>query len=124
MGYRICEEFTMQRSRILWSGTLILGLTAGAVMAQQKPPAGRNDLDPAARNKVANVMARSYLEESSAKALVQKQQVTSPGGANGCTTNIGSTSSNTNASGIGNRYGTSNNDQVIVVKGPVVNICK
>ena len=101
----------------------VLGLACGLVQAQQKPPAGRNGLDPASRNKVVNVMARDNMGEKDARAKIEREIVTSPSGKN-CTTNVGTPKVNEGTNGIGNRYGAGNNDQVTVVRGSVINICK
>ena len=105
------------------AGLALLVLLAGHAWAEQKPPAGRAGMDPGSRSKVANVMARTYLEEPMARARVERETVTGPSGK-GCTTNIGKPVTE-GAQGIGNRYGAgNNNDQVIVVRGSVINVCK
>ena len=102
----------------------VLGLACGLVQAQQKPPAGRNGLDPASRNKVVNVMARDNMGEKDVRAYIEREMVTSPSGKN-CTTNVGTQPKvNEGIAGIGNRYGDGNADQVTVVRGSVINICK
>ncbi len=103
------------------AGCLALCAAAGAA---QKPPAERAGMDPASRNKVTSVLARSQIEEPAARATVQRQRVTTPGGQGGCVTNIGTPPVTSGTERIGNRFGAGNNDQVIVVKGPVVNVCK
>lgn len=114
--------------RIPWLtiGAGLLALGAQGVWAEQKPPAERAGMDPSARGKVASVMARSYLHEPSARATadraVQRAGVGTGANPGGCTTNIGTSAT---PQGAGNRYGAgSNKDQVIVVKGPVVNVCR
>ena len=102
---------------------VVAGLVCGAAQAQQKPPAGRNDLDPASRNKVVNVMARNNMGERDARAEIEREMVTGPSGKN-CTTNVGTPKVNEGTAGIGNRYGAGNSDQVTVVRGSVINICK
>ena len=111
----------MARTAILAIGLCLLG----TAQAQQKPPAGRSGLDPASCNKVANVMARSYMEEDLARSRVNQetQSVTGPSGRS-CATNIGTQPNANGRNGAGGRYGTANSDQVIVVRGPVVNVCK
>ena len=105
--------------------TLACLALAGAAAAQQKPPAERAGMDPAARNKVASVMARSYLNEPGARATGVRSDSGAAGAkGGGCATNIGSPNAANGQGRIGNRYGAGNNDQVIVVKGPVVNVCK
>lgn len=109
------------KHRLLCAAALLL--VAGLTQAQQKPPAGRNGLDPASRNKVVNVMARDNMGEKDARANIEREIVTSPSGKN-CTTNVGTPKVNEGTNGIGNRYGAGNNDQVTVVRGSVINICK
>ena len=109
------------KHRLLCAAALLL--LAGLIQAQQKPPAGRNGLDPASRNKVVNVMARDNMGEKDARANIEREIVTSPSGKN-CTTNVGTPKVNEGTAGIGNRYGAGNNDQVTVVRGSVINICK
>lgn len=113
-------------SHIRFSLVVAAALTlAGTAHAQQKPPAERAGMDPAARNKVSNVLARSQIEESGARATVERYSTTTPGGKAGCVTNIGTPPKpTTGIDRVGSRYGAGNNDQVIVVKGPVVNVCK
>ena len=109
------------KHRLLCAAALLL--VAGLTQAQQKPPAGRNGLDPASRNKVVNVMARDNMGEKDARANIEREIVTSPSGKN-CTTNVGTPKVNEGTAGIGNRHGAGNNDQVTVVRGSVINICK
>ena len=109
------------KHRLLCAAALLL--VAGLTQAQQKPPAGRNGLDPASRNKVVNVMARDNMGEKDARANIEREIVTSPSGKN-CTTNVGTPKVNEGTAGIGNRYGAGHNDQVTVVRGSVINICK
>ena len=106
-------------------GILAMGLLCISAHAQQKPPAGRSGLDPASRNKVTNALARNYLTEQDSRAAVERQTVTGPSGKN-CTTNVGNAPAIAEGtSGIGNRYGAgANADQVTVVRGSVINICK
>ena len=88
-----------------------------SVLAQtpvQKPPAGRSGLDPASRTRI---------DAEDTLATVDRKLVTGPSGSS-CATNIGAPKVSEGDSGIGNRFGTSNNDQVIVVQGPVINLCK
>jgi len=95
-----------------------------AAHAQQKPPAGRTGLDPASRSKVGNVMARSYLTEQDANAAIEREMVTSPTGKN-CNTHIGTAPATSKGiAGVGSRYGSGNADQVTVVRGSVISICK
>ena len=47
-----------------------------------------------------------------------------PASGKNCTTNVGTPKVNEGTNGIGNRYGAGNNDQVTVVRGSVINICK
>jgi len=42
----------------------------------------------------------------------------------GCTVNVGTPMITEGVQGIGSRYGTSQNDQVTVVRGSVINVCK
>ena len=56
-------------------------------------------------------------------ATVDRKLVTGPSGSS-CATNIGTPKVPEGEAGIGNRFGTANNDQVIVVQGPVINLCK
>ncbi|MEG0921839.1 MAG: hypothetical protein RSD57_13270 [Comamonas sp.] len=104
-------------------GAVALFVLGGLAQAQQKPPAGRAGLDPASRNKVVNVMARDNMGEKDARANIEREMVTSPGGKS-CTTNVGVPKVNEGTGGIGNRYGAGNSDQVTVVRGSVINICK
>jgi hypothetical protein len=97
-----------------------------SVLAQtpvQKPPAGRSGLDPASRTKVTNVLSRTRIDAEDTLATVDRKLVTGPSGSS-CATNIGAPKVPEGDSGIGNRFGTANNDQVIVVQGPVINLCK
>jgi|GEM_PF-5853031 len=90
--------------------------------AEQKPPAARTGLEPAGRNKVAIVQARSLIEVDSSNAVAKKSVVSGPLGQS-CSTNVGNTTDNTTQPG--NKYGPAKNtDQVLVVKGSVINICK
>ena len=52
-----------------------------------------------------------------------RKLVSGPSGSS-CATNIGTPKVPEGEAGIGNRFGTANNDQVIVVQGPVINLCK
>lgn len=107
-------------------GACALVATASLCLAQspvQKPPAGRPGLDPASRTKVTNVLSRARIEADGSSAVVERNLVTGPNGSN-CATNIGAPKPPEGASGIGNRFGTANNDQVIVVQGSVINLCK
>jgi|LSQX01.2.fsa_nt_gb hypothetical protein len=91
--------------------------------AQQKPPAERKSIDPGARTKVGNALARSRIEREDGKRQVNERMAASPGGGKGCTTNIGSAPAQ--QPGVGQRFGAgSKSDQVIVVRGPVINVCK
>ena len=102
----------------------VVMLACAGVQAQQKPPAGRSGLDPASRNKVTNAMARNYLGEQDSRAAIERETVSGPSGKS-CSTNVGTAPKlNEGTSGIGNRYGAGNNDQVTVVRGSVINICK
>lgn len=99
---------------------------SSSVLAQtpvQKPPAGRSGLDPASRTKVTNVLSRTRIDAEDTLATVDRKLVTGPSGSS-CATNIGAPKVPEGDSGIGNRFGTANNDQVIVVQGPVINLCK
>ena len=90
--------------------------------AQQKPPAERKSIDPAARTKVGNALARSRIEREDGKRQVDEQMNSGAGGRN-CTTNIGSTPSAKPE--VGQRYGAGDKgSQVVVVRGPVINVCK
>lgn len=104
---------------------LLCALGALAIMpaaAQQKPPAERRNIDPAARTKVGTVMARSRIEREDAERQVNEGMAGGPGGKN-CSTNIGAPASQKPA--VGQRYGAGGKgDQVIVVRGPVINVCK
>ena len=102
---------------------VLLGHVQGAGEHDGIGAAGRNGLDPASRNKVVNVMARDNMGEKDARANIEREIVTSPSGKN-CTTNVGTPKVNEGTNGIGNRYGAGNNDQVTVVRGSVINICK
>jgi hypothetical protein len=102
--------------------SLLFLLLSNIANAQQKPPAERAGLDPAARNKVAIVQARSQIEIDKTNAITKKSIVSGPLGQS-CSTNIGNTTDNTTQPG--NKYGPAKNtDQVLVVKGSVINICK
>ena len=110
--------------KLSYIGVVVLGLACSLAQAQQKPPAGRSGLDPASRNKVTNALARNYLGEQDSRAAVEREMVTGPSGKN-CTTNVGTAPKvNEGTAGIGNRYGAGNADQVTVVRGSVINICK
>ena len=103
---------------------IMLGALCTLAQAQQKPPAGRAGLDPASRNKVASVLARNQMGEADAQAAVEREMVTGPSGKS-CNTNVGTAPKiNEGTSGIGSRYGAGNSDQVTVVRGSVINICK
>lgn len=100
--------------------------SSSAAFAQtpvQKPPAGRSGLDPASRTKVTNVLSRTRIDAEDTLATVDRKLVTGPSGSS-CATNIGAPKVPEGEAGIGNRFGTANNDQVIVVQGPVINLCK
>lgn len=109
---------------------IALALAAVPALAQQKqqePPAGRSGLDPASRTKVANVLSRSYIygdKQSRDMAERNVTNVTDTNGQGGCTTNIGTPTVTEGTQGIGSRYGTSQNDQVVVVRGSVISVCK
>ena len=105
-------------------GVWVLCLLSAAAQAQQKPPAGRSGLDPASRNKVSNARARNYLTEQDSRSTIEREMVTGPSGKN-CNTSVGAAPQiNEGTAGIGNRYGAGNADQVTVVRGSVINICK
>ena len=112
----------MQFKSKLFLLSLFFPFLSNLADAQQKPPAERAGLDPAARNKVAIVQARSQIEIDKTNEITKKSVVSGPLGQS-CSTNVGnSTDSTTQA---GNKYGPSKNtDQVLVVKGSVINICK
>ena len=100
-----------------------------AVLAQQKqePPAGRSGLDPASKTKVANVMSRSYIYGDKQSRDLAERNVThygSAGSNGGCSTNIGTPAVTEGTQGIGTRYGADQNDQVVVVRGSVISVCK
>ena len=107
---------------------IIAALVGGNSWAQQrttptqKPPAGRSNLDPASRNKLATTLARTRFDPDSSKAVVEKEVVSGPSGKS-CSTNI-ATTSNTSQQGVGSKYGSGNKEQVVVVQGPVINVCK
>lgn len=113
------------RAAVLATSALLLALAwavAPAAHAQQKPPAERRAIDPAARTKVGNAMARSRIEREDGKRQVDEQMNSGAGGKN-CTTNIGSTPSAKPE--VGQRYGAGDKgSQVVVVRGPVINVCK
>lgn len=110
--------------KAIYAGAWALCLLCATAQAQQKPPAGRSGLDPASRNKVSNAMARNYLTEQDSQATVEREMVTGPSGKN-CNTSVGAAPQiNEGTAGIGNRYGAGNTDQVTVVRGSVINICK
>ena len=91
--------------------------------AVQKPPAERGNLDPSARNKVGTALSRSRIEREDGKRQVDEQMNAQMGGQKNCTTNIGSNPAQ--KPGVGQRYGSGGKgDQVIVVRGPVINVCK
>ncbi len=110
---------------------MVLGMAAfgSTAMAQkqQEPPAGRSGLDPASRTKVNNVMSRSYIYGDKTRRSQVEREVfnnNTAGNGSGCSTNIGAPAATEGTAGIGNRYGTSHNDQVVVVRGSVINLCK
>ena len=114
------------RAAVLATSALLLALAwavAPAAHAQQKPPAERRAIDPAARTKVGNAMARSRIEREDGKRQVDEQMNAQMGGQKNCTSNIGSNPAQ--KPGVGQRYGSGGKgDQVIVVRGPVINVCK
>ena len=111
--------------KILSSVNIVsLLLTTSSVLAQQKPPAGRPGLDPAIRSQVAVVLSRSRIEGDKANLEVKKSTVSGPLGKN-CSTNIGNAASEQGTQQAGGKYGPgSNSDQIVIVKGSVINICK
>lgn len=104
-------------------GMAAVMLMGNVALAQQKPPAGRSGLDPSSRGKVVNVLARARIDADGMRSRVEREVASSPGGRRNCSTNIGSAAQD-NKPAIGNRYGSGRRDQVVVVQGPVVNLCK
>ena len=103
--------------------SLAFAAISGAAVAQQKPPAGRVGLDPSANSKLSIVQARSRIEADGTEAAVEKSLVTGPSGSS-CTTNVGG-STNSAAPQTGDRFGPNKgSDQIVVIKGPVINLCK
>ncbi|MFT3778893.1 MAG: hypothetical protein QM772_11575 [Ottowia sp.] len=97
-------------------------LSSAPAFAVQKPPAERGNLDPSARNKVGTALSRSRIEREDGKRQVDEQMSSGVGGKN-CTTNIGSSPSAKPE--VGQRYGAGDKgSQVVVVRGPVINVCK
>lgn len=108
--------------RVLGMSLAFTAISSVAV-AQQKPPAGRVDLDPSANSKLSIVQARARIEAAGTEAVVERSLVTGPSGSN-CTTNVGG-STKTAAPQAGDRFGPNkSSDQIVVVKGPVINLCK
>jgi len=96
-----------------------------AAQKKQQPPAGRSGIAPEGRAKIANVIARGYIhnkekDRSSVKNDAVNQNSIKGGG---CIVNVG-TSSDLENKKIGARYGTSHNDNVTVVRGSVISVCK
>ena len=99
-------------------------LVSGSIFAQQKPISGRTGLEPASRNQVTLVQARSRIEEDKANTVVNKSIASGPLGKS-CSTNVGNSPTEQAASQSGGKYAPGgNSDQVVVVKGSVINICK
>lgn len=115
-----------RRACVLALAPLLLALAwsvAPVAQAQQKPPAERRNIDPAARTKVGSAMARSRIEREDGKRQVDQRMASEMGGQKNCSTNIGSTPAQ--KPDVGQRYGAGGKgDQVIVVRGPVINVCK
>lgn len=100
---------------------LIISMNA---LAQQKPPAGRTGIDPSSRNQVAVVQSRARIEGDKANLQVTKSVVSSPLGKN-CSTSIGNAAKEPSVGQTSSKYGPgSNSDQIVIVKGSVINICK
>lgn len=117
----------IQANTLIHALVVAVGICGAATIlpaaAQQKPPAERKSIDPAARTKVGNALARSRIEREDGKRQVNEQMASTPGGSKGCTTNIGSTPAQ--KPNVGQRFGAGGKgDQVIVVRGPVINLCK
>ena len=103
-------------------GALAATWTAPA-RAQQKPPSERRDIDPASRTKVGTALSRSRIDRQDGARQVNEARSSNMGGKN-CSTNIG-TSPTPSKSEVGQRYGAGNKgNQVVVVRGPVINVCK
>lgn len=103
--------------------SLAVAAISGAAVAQQKPPAGRTGLDPSANSKLSIVQARSRIEADATESAVEKSLVTGPSGSS-CTTNVGGSNNNATPQ-TGDRFGPNKGaDQIVVVKGPVINLCK
>jgi hypothetical protein len=103
--------------------SLAFATISGVAVAQQKPPAGRTGLDPSANSKLSIVQARARIETEETEAAVERSLVTGPSGSN-CTTNVGG-STNSAKPQTGDRFGPNKGaDQIVVVKGPVINLCK
>ena len=103
--------------------SLVFAAISGVAVAQQKPPAGRVGLDPSANSKLSIVQARSRIEVDATESAVEKSLVTGPSGSS-CTTNVGG-NNNSAAPQTGDRFGPNKGaDQIVVVKGPVINLCK
>lgn len=102
---------------------LVLAAVSGVCIAQQKPPAGRTGLDPSANSKVSIVQARARIESDETEAAVERSLVSGPSGSS-CTTNVGG-SNTTTPPKTGDRFGPNKGaEQIVVVKGPVINLCK
>ena len=104
--------------------TCLLLLINSSAMSQQKPISGRTGLEPSARNQVTVVQARARIEEDKANTVVNKSVTAGPLGKS-CSTNVGNSPSEQAAKQSGGKYSPgANSDQVVVVKGSVINICK
>ena len=109
---------------LVLSSLLLSGITIHNAAAQQKPPAGRSGLDPSSRTKVGVALSRARIDPAIQRSQAEQSVSSGAGGGKSCTTNIASDTSDSQSK-IGNRYGAgSNSDKVVVIKGPVVSVCK
>jgi len=126
----VYADFVFMKSLkiILACFALVFSISALA-QKKQEPPARRLGLDPAGRTKVVNVVSRSYIRGNAARSSEKiERDVLNSNSINrnndGCTVNVGTPAITEGVQGIGSRYGTSHNDQVTVVRGSVINVCK
>jgi len=107
---------------------LIFSAFSAIAQKKQEPPARRLGLDPVGRTKVVNVVSRSYLRGDVRSSEKIERDVLNSNVINrnkdGCTVNVGTPAVIEGVQGIGSRYGTSHNDQVTVIRGSVINVCR
>jgi len=102
---------------------------AGAFAASELAP--RKTLGPLDRAKVLQVESKMWLQNNGGGNAVQDTTtLTSPGGSKACVTNVG-VPQQANATTPGGRFGPQNpfapqnsKDNIVVVKGDVISVCK